>query len=131
MHFSGEWCSAQSDQTCDTVSNYTALIKNIAFVASVLATSLTTFMSTFKYKEERLITHQTLNFLKEFRAKACLKMSQMEDDPENIIVGKQETDELYGEFQSILSKGNLSWRQLMKTSPKKAEQAAPAAGQKK
>ena len=102
-----------------------AWIKNIAFISSVLATSLTTFMSSFKSKEERLITHQTLNFLKELRAKIRLKKSQMEDEPEAVIVSRNDTDELYEEFQTILSEGNLSWRQLMRTSPKKAEPAPP------
>lgn len=103
-------------------SGFTTWIKNCAFISSVLATSLTAFMNQFKYQEERLITHQTLNLLKEVRAKIRLKKSQLEDDPENTVLGKQETDELYEEFQTILSEGNLSWRQLMKTGLKKIEQ---------
>ncbi|MCP4353560.1 MAG: SLATT domain-containing protein [Desulfobacterales bacterium] len=109
-----------------TISNtgLTACIKNCAFISSVLAASLTAFMNQFKYQEERLITHRTLNLLKEVRAKIRLKKNQLKDDPENVILGKRETDELYEEFQSILSEGNLSWRQLMKTNPKKTEQAS-------
>lgn len=99
----------------------TPWIKNFAFISSVLATSLTGFMNTFQYKEERLITHQTLNFLKELRAKIRIKQCQIADDPENIILGKRETDNLYEEFQTILNEGNLSWRHVMRAGLKKGE----------